>query len=120
MIVRTRKKWSEPPAVVSDSAHRNAGKARAVIAAVAADQPKSLSLPDLVEIAAGDFQRGIDRFRSRIDEEDVLKSARRQVGQSRCDFERGRMGKLERRRVIERAGGLPDRLRNLIAPMPGI
>src|SRR5579862_2529701 len=117
MIVGPGKKRAEMPAVVPDPADRNSGKRRAVIAAFAAYQPEAGPLSNLVEVAARDFQRGIDRLGTRIDEEHMIQSGRCQVGYPACDFKSSRVSELECRRVVECTGCCPDRVRDLRTPV---
>ena len=71
--------WSTPgrcvakrAAVVDHAADRHAAEADAVIAALAADQAGARRLPGGAMIGQRDLQRGIDRFRTRIGEEDAV------------------------------------------------
>ena len=107
-------------AVVDDAADRDAAEADAVIAALAADQPHARRVaPDIV-IGERDLERGVDRFRAGIAEEDVVEIAGRQRGDAARQLERLRMGELKGRRVVERRRFFLDRRDDRLAVMAGI
>jgi hypothetical protein len=115
MIVRSRKKRPERPPIVADSAYRNARERRAVIALLPSQQPKPLTVPDLLEPGPRQFERRIDRLRTGIDEENVVKPWRSQFREPCRQLERRRMAKLESGRIIEHARGRPDCLHDGLA-----
>jgi len=117
MIVRTRKKRTIRLAVVGDAAGRDAAEIHAVIGALTSNQPKAAALPALLGIGARDLECCVRRFRSRIDEEDVIQAFGRQSGNSLRQFEGSGMAELERRREVEFARGLANGVDNLFAAM---
>ncbi len=64
----------ERAAVVDHAADRHAAEADAVIAALAADQARARALADGALIGQRDLQRGIDRLRTGIGEEDAVEA----------------------------------------------
>jgi hypothetical protein len=82
-VVDAGEQRAEELAVVDDAADRDAAEADAVIAALAPDQPRLLALAGDVPVGEGDLERGVDRFRARIAEEDVVEIARRELGDAR-------------------------------------
>ena len=88
----------ECTAVVDHPADRHAAEADAVIAALAPDQTRARRLTGGALIGERDLQRGVDRFRARIGEEDTIESlsarsrpaARRNQTQWVAHLERGR------------------------------
>ena len=119
-MIDTGKMGRKRAAVIHHAADRHAAKTDAVIAALAADQPRPGRLTCGAMIGQRDLQRGIDRFRPRIGEEDAIKPIRRDLGQPRRKIERQRMAHLERGREIE-VHQLPlDGRRNLPAAVAGI
>ena len=110
----------EGAAVVDHAADRHAAEADAVIAALAADQAGAGRLAGGAMIGQRDLQRGIDRFRTGIGEEDAIEPVRRDLGQPLGEIERQRMAHLERRRKVE-VHQLPlDGGRDLPAAVTGI
>src|SRR6202023_3149125 len=103
-MIDTGQQRAEMLAVTDDAADRNAAKADAVIAALAADQPGARGLAAHIMIGERDLERGVDRFRAGIAKEYTVEIAGRQRRDPACQFERFRVGKLERRRVIEFRG----------------
>ena len=97
---------AEEFAVVDNAADRNAAEADAVIAALAADQPRARALAADVVISERDLERGVDRFRARIAEEHAVEIARRQRRDPARQFEGFGVGEVERRRIVE-FGRLP-------------
>ena len=67
-----------------------------------------------------DLQRGVDRFRAGVGEEDVLQPVRRDVDQAVGQFEGERMAHLEGRREVELGGLLLDRLDDLRPAVAGV
>ncbi len=70
---------AERPAVVDHAADRRAAEVDAVIAALAADQAHLGRVAFDAVVGDGDFERGIDRLRARVGEEDVLEALGRDV-----------------------------------------
>ena len=88
-------------AVRHHAADRHAAEADAVIAALAADQARPRALSDGALIGQRDLQRGIDRFRAGIGEEDAVEPLRRDLGEPLGEIERQRMAHVERGREVE-------------------
>ena len=61
-------------AVVDHSAYGCPAEPNTMIAALTSDEPGAVTLPTGAVIGEGNFQGGIDRFRSRIGEKDPFKS----------------------------------------------
>jgi len=117
VIVRTRKKGAVRFPVVGNAAHRNPAERHAVIGLLAADQAKARALPAFLEIRACQLERGVGRFRSRIDEEHMIEAGRRERCNTFGEFERGWMSELEGGREIERLRRLRNRARDFLAAM---
>ena len=107
-------------AVVDEPADADPAKARAMIAALAPDQPGTRPLPPRPLDIERDFQRGIDRFRSAIGEEYPVEPFGHQRGHALRQFERQRMAQLERRRKLERRRGFGNGLADFRGAMTGI
>ena len=125
-VVDARQMGREGAAVVDHAADRHAAEADAVIAALAADQAGPRPLSDGALIGQRDLQRGIDRFRAGIGEEDAVEPVRRDLGQPLGEIEGQRMAHLERGRIVEvhqlaldRGGDLPAAVAGIDAPEPG-
>ena len=89
-------------AVARDAADRDAAETDAVIAALAADEAGARALAADAVIGDGDLERGIDRLRAGIGEEDMVEIAGRQVPRAAPPLEGLGMAHLEGGRVIER------------------
>jgi hypothetical protein len=111
---------AEQFAVGDDTADRNATEADAVIAALAADQPRARALAAHIMISERDFERGVGRLRAGIAEEYAVEIGRRQSRNPARQFERFRMGELKRRRIIEFRRLRLDCGHDRVAVMPGI
>ena len=113
-------KRAEELAVIDDAAHGNPAEIHPVIAALAPDQAGARALADSALIGDGDFQRGLDRFRSGIGEKHMLHRARRHIAQAVGQLESLGMAHLEGRRIVQLTCLLADRLDNLGAVMARI
>ncbi len=119
-VVRARHQVGrEGLAVGADAADRHAPKANAVIAALAADHAGALALATGAVIRQCDLQRGVDRFRARIGEEDAVQPGRHDGGYLGGGLEGERVAHLERRRVVQGLHLAGDRVRDLLAAMAG-
>ena len=105
----------EELAVVDHSADGNAAEAHAVVAALAADQPRARSLAPHAVPRERDLERGVDRFGSGIREEDVIDSRRQPPHDLVRQLEGCRVAHLERWRVIHRGDLAADGVRDLLA-----
>ena len=121
------RRWSTPErsvpnhlAVVGDAADRGAAEIDAVIAALAADQPRLRGVALHPVIGERDLERGLDRLGARVGEEHVVEAWRRDVDELRGAFEGARMAHLEGAGEIELADLLADRLDDLRPAMSGI
>ena len=94
---------AEHLAVGDDAADRDAAEADAVIALLAADEPRALRLAAHAVIADGDLQRRVHGLGSGIHEEHVIEIAGRELRDAAGQLERGRMAHVERGRVVELA-----------------
>ena len=112
---------AEELAVGGDAADRDAAEADAVIAALAPDQPGARALAAHAVIGDGDLERGVDRLRAGIGEEDVVEIAGQQRRDARRQLEDCGMAHLEGGRVVELAapGGARPR-RSRAAPWPAL
>ena len=110
-MVDARQHRAEEAAVGDHAADRNAAEADAVIAALAADQARARVLALGVVIRDRDLERGIDRLRARIGEEDVVHRLGRQRRDAAGELERHRMRELEGGRVVEFGGRAAGSLR---------
>ena len=119
-VIDPGQQGSELAPVAHDPANRDPAKAHPVIAALAPDQtgPRALSARTL--IGQRDLQRGIDAFGSGIGKEDPVKPRWHQQRKPRGGFERLRVRQLERRREIQFARRLADRLNYRSAAVPGV
>src|SRR5208283_2491455 len=116
-MVDAGEKRTEEFSVVVHAADRNAAEADAVIGALPADEALARALPAHVVVGERDFQRRVGRFRARAAEEDMVEVSRRQLGKTRGELERQRMGKIEDRRKVELARLALDRLDDGLAVM---
>src|SRR5262249_58961792 len=91
----------EGAAVIDHAADRHAAEADAVIAALAADQAGARRLAVGAVIGERDLQRGVDRLRSGVGEEDAVETLRCDLGKTLGEIEGERMTHLKRRREIE-------------------
>jgi hypothetical protein len=106
---------AEPLAVVDHAADGNAAETDAVVAALATDQARARAFTTCTLVGERDLERGVDRLRPRVREEDVTQSVRQPVHDVVGELERGRVPHLEGRRVFH-GGDLPaHRLRDLLA-----
>src|SRR5438067_11845309 len=76
-VIDAAEKRAEEFAIVDDAANRNTAKTDAMIAALAADQPRAAALPAHIMISERNFERRVDRLRSRIAEEHAIEIAGR-------------------------------------------
>ena len=100
---------AEHLAVGDHAADAHAAEIDAVIALLAPDQAHALAFALHAVIGDGHLQRGLDRLRTGVGEEDVVQIARHQRHQPVGQFERLVMADLERRRIVELARLLADR-----------
>ena len=119
-VVDAGEQRAELPAIGHDAADRDAAEADAVIAALAADQARAGALAADVVIGERDLERGVDRLRARVAEEDMIEIARRQRRDPAGELEGARMGELERRRIVELGRLRADRRHDRVAVMAGI
>ena len=75
-VIHAGQQAAEDLAVGDDAADRDAAEADAVIAALAADQPRARALAASAVVGERDLQRGIDRLGAGVGEEDVVEVAR--------------------------------------------
>src|SRR5690606_20195929 len=109
-VIDAGEQVAELPAVVDDAADRRAAKARAVIAALAADQARAAALSVRIVERQRDLERGVDRLGARVRKEHMVEIARCEIGDARREREGLRVRVLERRRVIELRRRALDRL----------
>src|SRR5262249_59987653 len=102
-------------AIVDDAADRRAAEADAVIAALAADEPRARAFAADVVIGERDLERGVDRLRARIREEHMVEAFGRECGDAARELERLGMGELKRRRIVELGRLRADRLDDRVA-----
>src|SRR5258707_15180403 len=94
-MIDARKMRCERPAVVHHAADRHATEADAVVAALAADQPGAGRLTGRAMIGHRDLERGVDRLRTGIGEEDAVQSPLRNCRQLLGESEREGMTNLK-------------------------
>ena len=75
-VIDAGQQRAEQLAVADDAADRDAAEIDAVIAALAADQAEARALPDGALIGERDLERGLDRLRAGVGEEDVVDAGR--------------------------------------------
>ncbi len=119
-MIDARKMRRELPAVVDDAADRHAAETDPMIAALAADQAGARRLAGGTVIGQRDLQRGIDRLRTGIGEEDAVEPLGRDRRQLLGEIERDRMAHLERRRIIQRHQLPLHRVRDLAPAVTGV
>ncbi len=119
-VVDKRQAHAELLAVGRNATHRDAAEAHTMIAARAADQAHTLPLPARLVIGQRDLERGVDRFRAGIGEEDMVEIAREHRRQPGGEFEGQRMAHLEGRREIHPRRLGVDGLHDRRAAMAGI
>ena len=117
-MIDAGQKRAEGFAVVDDAADRNAAEADAVIAAFAADQARAPGFAAAVVIGERDLQRGIDRFRTGVAEEHMLKTRGRQRGDAACELEGLGMTELERRQLFDELNKVLDEEYDKILALP--
>ena len=78
-VVDAGEQRAEHLAVADDAADRDAAEADAVIAALAADQPRARAFAARAVIGERDLERRVDRFGAGIGEEDVVEALRRDL-----------------------------------------
>jgi hypothetical protein len=125
-MIDARKMRRKRAAVIHHAANRHAAESDAMIAALAADQPRPGRLTCGAMIGQRDLQRGVDGFRTRIGEEDAIEASRRNRGETLGEVECQRMAHLERRCEIElhqlpldSGGDLPAAVAGIDAPETG-
>ena len=120
-------RWSTPGScapknlrLFDHAADRDAAEADAVIAALAADQPRARAFAADAVIGQRDLERGVDRLGAGVGEEHVVEPLRQPAHDLVRELERAGMSHLERRRVVH-LGDLPaDRLGDLLAAVAGV
>ncbi len=110
---------AERVAVAHHAAQADAADIDAVIGALAADEPGALPLALGGVIGHRDLERGVDRLGSGVAEEHVIEIAGRDLRHLARQFERGRMAKLEMRRVVDLLHGRVDGVGDLGAAVAG-
>ena len=100
---------------------RHAAEVDAVIRALARDEHRAAALAVRLPVGERDLHRGVDRFGTRIGEEDVVEVARRQLRDAPRELELLRMAARERRDEIELAqAACRPRLRSRVRPWPAL
>ena len=72
-----------------------------MIGAFATDEARPLARPADAVVAQRRLERGVDGFRPRIDEEDMLQADRQQLGETFRQAERGTVAVLHGRGIVE-------------------
>ena len=103
-MIDARKMRCERPAVVHHAADRHAAETDAVIAALAADQPRARALAAHAVIGERDLERGIGGLRARIAEEGIVEITGSHGGKSRGKLEHLGMAELEGRCEVKLGG----------------
>src|SRR5579884_2428127 len=100
-MIDTGHERAKLPAIGDDAADRDATEADAVIAALATDQSHAPRIATYIVVGECDLERGVDRLRAGIAEEDVIEIGRRKRRNARGEFEGLGMGELEGGSIIE-------------------
>jgi hypothetical protein len=114
-VVDARQLRAEELAVVHHAADRDAAEAHAVVAALAADEPRARSLAANAVVGERDLERRIDGLGARVREEDVIESLGQPVDDLVGEAERRRVAHLEGRRVVHLRDLPAHRLGDLLA-----
>ena len=112
-----RQEGGERLAVAHDAAQRGPADVDAVVGPLARDEADPVSLAVGAVIRHDDLQRGIDRLRAGIAEEEVIETVGGDAGQPRRQLERRGMAELEMRRVVHLAQLAGDGIGDLVATM---
>ena len=120
MIDRRHRLRRELASIGLDSADGDSAEPDAVISARAADEANALRLALRLPVCERDFERGVDRFRSRVAEEDTIDVAGQHSSELLRELEGERMSHLEWRRVIHDACLLADRRGDRFAAVAGV
>ena len=107
-------------AVGRDAADRDAAKAHAVVAALAANQAGTLAFAAGAVIGQGDLQGGVDGLGTRVGEEDTVQALRHEAGHGGGGFEGQRVAQLEARGVVHDAGLAGNRIDDFLAAVAGV
>ena len=102
-VIDAGQQRAEHLAVGDDAADRDAAEIDAVIAALAADQAEARAVALGAVIGERDLERGLDRLRAGVGEEDMVDARRHDGDEARGQLEGLRVAHLEGRRVVELA-----------------
>ncbi len=100
-MVNTAQHLAKGLAVTRNTPDRNTTEVHTVIAAFTTDQTGPLTIATCAMIGQCDFKRGLNRFRTGVGIEHMVKIARHQLSQTAGQLERLGMAHLERRCVIQ-------------------
>ena len=119
-VVDAGQKRPEQLAVRRYTAHRNAAETDAVVALLAPDQPHPLPFPAHPVPGDRDLQRRIDRFGTRVHEEDAGQPLGRDLRQPVGQFEGARIAHLKSRVVVQLRRLLLDRRHDVRMAVPRV
>ena len=91
---------AEALAVAGDAADRDAAEVDAVVAALAADQPRALAFAAGAVVGDRHLQRGVDGLRARVGEEHLVEAGGSELDELLGELEGLRVRHVERRREV--------------------
>ena len=100
-MINTTQHLAKCFAVARNTTHRNAAKVHTMIAALTPDQAGALAVAACTVIGKGDFKGGLNRFRTRVGVEHMIKVPRHDLSQTIGKLKRLGVTHLESWRIIQ-------------------